>query len=388
MNGKSRYSELGVDVHKAGIDFFKSFVANIFPHAFTNVFKVSEGGRGLVLHVDGAGSKPIIAYLYYKETGDCKWFRGLTQDVVAMNLDDVITVGAKPIAFADYISLNSFKIPRLEVLHELGVGFKEVFDLLSNFNLPILFAGGETADLPDQVRTLDIAGILLAEVELSKAITGDSICAGNIIVGLKSSGRAKYEKVENSGIMCNGLTLARHALLNESYLSKFPEIGEPLSERKYFGRYCLEDYLDELGMTIGEALLSPTRIYAPIIMEVLERCGEGVTGMVHNTGGGLTKILRIGVNLRYIKDNLPPIDPIFKLIQLEGKVNWSEMYEVFNMGIGFEIIVKEEYVDEVVSISEKYGVDAYVIGRVERSSFQSNEVIIKTPEGTFTYRGK
>lgn len=388
MTEKGRYLELGVDVHKTGIDFFKDFVANIFPHAFTNVFKSSCGDRGLVLHVDGAGSKPIIAYIYYKETGVCSWFKGLAQDVVAMNIDDIVTVGAKPIAFADYIAINPFKISRLDLLRELGLGFKDVFKLLSKFNLSMLFAGGETADLPDQIRTLDVVGVVFGEVELPQAVSGDKVDAGDVIVGLKSSGRAKYEKFENSGIMCNGLTLARHVLLDKYYASKYPEICEFSLRQRYYGRFHIDDYVDDLGMTIGEALLSPTRIYAPIIMKILEKCSGYVTGMVHNTGGGLTKILRVGSHLRYVKDDLPPIDPIFKLIQVEGGVDWREMYEVFNMGIGFEVIVKKEFVDDVISISESYGVNAYVIGRVERGDFEFNELLIKSDVGAFIYRGR
>ncbi len=392
MADGSKYLELGVDVRKSGVEFFKRLVEEVYPHAFASIIKDDRFGEGLILHVDGAGSKPVISYLYFRETGDVRWFRGLAQDVVAMNVDDVVTVGAEPILFADYIAINPLNLPRLEVLKELSVGFKEVLNFLStsSCNLSrkfrLLFAGGETADLPDQVRTLDVVGVVFATVDLSKAISGDGVAAGDVIVGLRSGGRAKFEKFENSGIMCNGLTLARHSLLTGEYALRYPEVCEPSSDRKYYGRFRVDDYLDELRMTVGEALLSPTRIYAPIIAEVLEKCGSAVKGLVHNTGGGLTKILRVGLNVRYVKDSLPPPDPIFLLIQREGKVGWREMYEVFNMGVGFEFIVDRECAEDVISICDRFGVDAYIIGRVEKGVAQYNELIIRSDYGDFAYR--
>ncbi len=386
MKSKRKYLELGVDVHKSGVELFKELIGEIYPHAFASIIGDPESNRGFVLHIDGAGSKPIVSYIYYKETGEVKWFKGLVQDIIAMNIDDVITVGAKPKLFADYIALNPLRLPRIEVLREISRGFREVLELLRNNKCPVILAGGETADLPDQLRTIDIVGAVLAEVNLSKAVTGEEISEGDIIIGLSSGGKSKLEKHENSGIMCNGLTLARHALLSKEYYIKYPEIAEPTTKEKYYGRYQIDDYIDELGMTIGEALLSPTRIYAPIIMEIMEKYGHGVKGMVHNTGGGMTKILRLGTGMRYIKDNLPEPNPIFKIIQREGEVDWREMYEVFNMGIGFELIVDKSHIDEIISISEKYDVKAYVIGRIEKSKSQYNELILKSSKGTFFYR--
>ncbi len=392
MSEERKYLKLGVDVHKRGIEFFEELIKPVFPHAFTTIVKDPETSEGIILHVDGAGSKPIVAYIYYKETDRPQWFRGLAQDVIAMNIDDIITVGAKPIAFADYIAVNAFRLPRLKVLNEISLGFKESLNLIINVTsslknrIRITFAGGETADLPDQVRTLDLVGIILARLPLSQAISGDNISEGDVIIGLRSGGRAIYEAKENSGIMCNGITLARHVLLSKEYELKYPEICDPISKERYYGRYKIDDYLDELNMTVGEALLSPTRIYTPIIAEILERYPKSIKGMVHNTGGGLTKILRIGSGLRFIKDNLPFPDPIFCLIQNEGKVNWEEMYEVFNMGIGFEIITNRDFVDDIISICEKYRVEAYVIGKVERGVPGINEVIIKSTNGTFIYQ--
>ncbi|RLE49356.1 MAG: phosphoribosylformylglycinamidine cyclo-ligase [Candidatus Methanomethylicota archaeon] len=384
------YRELGVDAQKRDVKIFEQMLTPLFPKAFTVAFKDPENVKGLILHLDGAGSKPIIPYLCYKETGEIGWFKELAQDVVAMNVDDVMTLGAKPILFADYIAINTFKLPRAEVLQVLSQGFNEVLNLLKNltshlnFKVSPIFAGGETADIPDQVRTLDVVGAVFAKVDLNKAITCEKITEGDVIIGLRSDGKAKFENKHNSGLMCNGITLARHVLLSKEYELKYPEISEP-SKRGYHGKFRLTDYLDEVEMTLAEALSSPTRIYAPIIAEILDKAWGDVKGMVHITGGGLTKILRIGANLRYVKDALPPTPPIFKVIQREGRVSWEEMFSVFNMGVGFEIIATKSVVDEVIDVVEKWGIEAQVIGHVEKSSYSSNELIIKSVYGDFYY---
>lgn len=387
MSKISEYEKLGVDAYKRGVNYLKKLVAEVFPHAFIPLLKDPDRNEYFILHVDGAGSKPIVSYLYYKETGDISFFKGLAQDVIAMNLDDIITVGAEPVAFADYIAINPFRIPKSEVLQELGVGFKEVFDILSSFKSRIrvspLFSGGETADLPDQVRTLDIVGMLYARVT-SKIIKGD-IRDKALVIGLRSSGKAKYEKRENSGIMCNGLTLARHVLLSKYYKEKYPEVCEP-SVEGYKGRYNVDTYVDELGMSVGEALLSPTRIFTPIIAEIIDNYGEYIMGMVHVTGGGLTKFLRLGSRLKYVLNNLPDPDPIFNLIRQEGKISWKEMYEVFNMGIGFGIIINDnKVVEDVISLSEKYNVEARIIGFVEKSEIEKNTLVIRKDDEQYLY---
>ncbi len=390
MNKDEKYFKLGVDVHKTGIEVFQNSIRSEYPYAFTPIIK-DYTGENIILHVDGVGSKPIVAYLYFKETGDHSWFKGLTQDVIAMNIDDVVPVGAYPVAFADYIALNPYRVPKTNVLNELGRGFKETIDLIGESTshlktkVSLLFAGGETADLPDQIRTLDIVGIVYAKI-ISNVVAGDKIEKGDVIIGLRSGGKALYEDRENSGIMCNGLTLARHIMLSKEYKMKYPEISDSLLEREYSGYYKIDSYLDELGMTVGEALLSPTRIYTPIIADILEKFPEKIKGMVHNTGGGLTKILRIGHGLKYIKDTLPPPDPLFRFIQREGRISWREMYEVFNMGIGFEIITTRDSADDIINISEKYGVDAYTIGRVAEKTVKVNEVVIKSENGVYAYK--
>ncbi len=378
----SRYEELGIDVSKTGVEFLKKITDDVFPEAFSPVVKDSlNPAWGIILHTDGAGTKPVVSYLYYKETGEKKFFETLADDVVAMNVDDAACVGGSPVAFSDYVAVNPFKVPKQELLKSLAKGFSRVFSMLRGNGVPILFSGGETADLPDIVRTFDVSGTVMARVEFSKVITGRNILPGDVIVGLRSGGRSVYEEKENSGIMCNGITLARHCLLAREYLDKYPEIG---SEAKgYYGRFKIDSFVDELNMSIGEALLSPTRIYLQTILEVIK--SVEVKAIIHNTGGGLTKCLKIGRNIRYVKDNLPEPDPIFRLIQAESRETLVNMYRSFNMGIGLEIIVEKEFEDTVIDISEKFHVGAQVIGRCEKSA-EGNSLIIISKDGKFEYR--
>jgi len=380
----SKYAEAGVDVKKRGIEAFKATVHNLFPEAFCVVTEDPNlPGYGLVTHVDSAGSKPVQAYLNWKETGDLNWFKGLAQDVLAMNLNDVACVGATPVNFVDYIALNPLKVPRAELLRVLNSGFRESFSILKKHGVRVLFSGGETADLPDQLRTLDISGMVNARVKLGEVVTGGSIKPGNVIIGLRSGGKMKYEEKENSGIMCNGLTLARLCLLNRDYQQKYPEIADP-EGRGYYGRFKFDQYIDELGMTVGEALVSPMRFYAPVVCEALKRCGNAITGLVHNMGGGLTKGLRVGRNIHYVKDNLIQPDPVFLLIQKESGETWKAMFEIYNMGLGFEVIADKEAADEILSISESFELDAKVVGRCQKSDGR-NKVTVKSPQGNFQY---
>jgi len=298
-----------------------------------------------------------------------------------MNVDDAACVGGFPVAFSDYVAVNPFKVPKQELLKSLAKGFSRVFSRLRENSIEVLFSGGETADLPDIVRTFDVSGTVVARVELSKAITGGNISPGDLIVGLRSGGRSTYEERDNSGIMCNGITLARHCLLTKEYLEKYPEIGSG-DVKGYYGRFKIDSFFDELSMTVGEALLSPTRIYLPIILEVLKRVE--VKAIIHNTGGGLTKCLKIGRNIRYVKDNLPEPDPIFRLIQAENCEDPRNMYRSFNMGIGLEIIVKKGDEDSIIDISEKFNVGAQIIGRCEKSP-GGNLLIVVSKYGKFEY---
>ncbi|MEM2878070.1 MAG: AIR synthase related protein [Candidatus Hadarchaeales archaeon] len=381
----SGYAGVGVDVRKRGIEGFRRITNNIFRDAFCPVVRdPSSKSRCTVLHTDGAGSKPVQSYLRWRETGEKGCFEGLAQDVVAMNVDDIICVGAVPVGFVDYIAVNPIVVPKALVLKELCDGFRRCFALLRKYGLSVSFAGGETADLPDQLRTLDVSGTVSGTVRLSEAVTGTRIAPGDLIVGLRSGGRARYEKKENSGIMCNGITLARHCLMLAEYGRKYPEILEPGS-KPYYGRFRHDDRVDRLYMTVGDAILSPTRIFAPAVLEMLRVAGGDITGMVHNTGGGQTKCLRLGRNIRYVKDEPIDPDPIFILIRDEAKLSWREMYEDFNMGTGFEVIVRKKSADRVLDVAERFGIGAKVIGRCEREK-GGNSLVIAGPGGKIVYR--
>ncbi len=369
---------------KPGIENFKEAVENLYPGAFCVVQRDPDDPEtGIVTHTDSAGSKPIQAYLHYRETGDPSWFRGLAQDALAMNVNDLLCVGAHPVTFVDYVAFNTLEIDRLHLLSALAEGFADCLDTLKTEGVDMMFAGGETADLPDLLRTLDVCVTIFGRSKLSEFVTGDGIEPGDVIIGLRSGGTARYEREVNSGIMSNGHTLARTTLMKPEYVEKYPEISHP-SRGRYRGRYSHDDYLDELGMTVGEALLSPTRLYAPIAKAVLDEVGEGVHGMVHNTGGGQTKCIRLGKGVRYVKDELPDPDLIFTLIQREGQVEWREMYQDFNMGMGYEFMVASESTEEVLSICEEYGTGAMVIGRCEKAE-EGNTLDITSEYGRFRY---
>ena len=379
----SRYKELGVDVKKPGIERFKGAIENIHPGAFCVVQRDPRDPKwGHVLHTDSAGSKPIQAYLMYKETGDAGWFKGLAQDALAMNINDVLCVGADPVSFVDYIAYNPLSIDRVAMLGALADGFAECMETLAREGSPVAFAGGETADLPDLLRTLDVCVTLYGRVELNRVISGDAVKPGDVILGLRSGGPCRFEKQHNSGIMSNGHTLARTSLLGEKYLEKYPEISHP-SRGRYTGRFKLDDRTEGLGASVGEALLSPTRLYAPVAAAVLRKVG-GVHGMIHNTGGGQTKCLRVGNGVKYVKDSLPEPDPIFPLIQREARVEWREMYQDFNMGVGFEFILDPGSVEAARSAAEKFGLGVQVIGRCEKGA-EKNTLEIDSRFGKFLY---
>ena len=372
-----------MDVKKKGIEHFKQVVSNLYPDAFCVVQRDPDyPDTGLVVHTDSAGSKPIMAYICYRETDDADWFSGLAQDALAMNINDLVCVGAKPVSFVDYVAFNTLLIKRVDMLRALSEGFGACLKILEDENAPVLFAGGETADLPDLLRTLDVCVTMFGRVPLTKVITGDEIKPGDKIIGVRSGGKIRYETGINSGIMSNGHTLARSCLMKPEYVAKYPEISHPARGR-YTGRYSYDDYVDELGSTVGEALLCPTRLFSPIALKVLEKHGSTVHGMVHNTGGGNTKCLRLGKGIRYVKE-MPPHDPIFDLIQHESSVEWREMYQDFNMGVGFEFIVDPEAAEDILSVIEGYGVDAQVIGRCEASK-SGNKLELKSGKGRFEY---
>jgi len=381
----SKYAKLGVDVEKKGIKHFQSLIENLYPTAFCVISQDPDFPDYVeCMHTDGAGSKPIQSYLHWRETGDADWFKGLTQDVLAMNLDDVACVGvlSSPI-FVDYVAVNPLKLPKQDVLKAFSDGFKECLDVLRKNGTAIRFAGGETADLPDQLRTLDVSGTIHAKAKKDEVITGAEIKEGDIIIGLRSGGKTKYEKEPNSGIMCNFITLARHCLMKKEYGSKYPEVRDPAGE-DYYGRFSFDEFNNELGMTVGEAILSPTRLFTPVIQQILRRFRPYVKGLVHNTGGGQTKCLRLGENIHYVKDQLPNPDPIFRLIQRESGETWRNMYMGGNMGAGLEVVVDSEVAEDVLSIPEGFGLGAQIIGKCEKSR-EGNKLTIQSPFGKFRY---
>jgi len=381
----SKYSRLGVDVEKKGIEIFQSLIDNLYPEAFSVISQDLDFPEYVeCMHTDGAGSKPIQDYLHWKETGEVKWFQGLAQDILAMNIDDVACVGVlgNPV-FVDYIAINPLKLPKKDILKTLNTGFKECFDLLKRYGTPIRFAGGETADLPDQLRTLDISGTIHTRSKKNEIITGKEIKEGDVIVGLRSGGKTKYEKDENSGIMCNFITLARHCLMERDYEKKYPEIRDP-SGKGYYGRFKFDEYDDELNMTVGEAIISPTRLFTPIISKIKTKFQPYIKGIVHNTGGGQIKCLRLGRNVHYIKNTLPDPDPIFHLIQRESKETWKNMYSGGNMGVGIEVIVSSEVAEEILDLTEGYGLEAQIIGKCDKSK-EGNKLTIDSQFGKFQY---
>jgi len=382
----SEYEKLGVDAQKKDIHrIFGDIQDNLYPNAFCVITTDPDFPEyGSVLHTDSAGSKPIQNYIHYKETGDINCFKPLAQDTIAMNLNDIICVGAKPLSFIDYVAINGFKLPKSDLLQILKDGFVECFQTLRKYGVEIQFGGGETADLPDQLRTLDVSGALSGRVKIKNVITGQEIDDNCVIIGLRSGGKTKYETTENSGMMCNGITLARHCLMKKDYEEKFPEIK---GETSYFGKFKTDQYLDALNMTVGEAIMSETRIFAPVVLKILEKYGLHVKGLIHNTGGGQTKCLKLGCNVHYIKDQIFSADPIFPLIQKESKETWRSMFEGYNMGTGFELIVDREVGEEILRIPEIYKLDAAIVGYCKQSK-TGNRVTIHTefaPKGAFDY---
>ncbi len=380
----SRYEELGVDIKKKGIEAFKSVVENLYPDAFCVIQRdPADHDMGLVIHTDSAGSKPIMSYINYKETGDASWFSGLAQDALAMNIHDLVCVGANPVTFVDYVAFNTLLIDRVELLKALSTGFRDCLDVLRKEETPVLFAGGETADLPDLLRTLDVCVTMFGRMPIEKVITGERIRPGDVIIGVRSGGKIRYEKGENSGIMSNGQTLARTCLMTPEYVAKYPEISHPARGR-YTGGFKYDDYVDELGSIVSDALLSPTRLFSPIALKVLENHHGAVHGMVHNTGGGNTKCLRLGKGIHYVKDSMLDPDPIFELIKAEAGVTWEEMYQDFSMGVGFEFIVDPESAEDILSLIEGYGVGASIIGKCLEAQ-ESNTLMIESGKGSYSY---
>jgi phosphoribosylformylglycinamidine cyclo-ligase len=380
----SLYSKRGVSAQKEEVHAAtKHLDKGLYPKAFCKIYKdilCGDENWVNVMHADGAGTKSILAYLYWKETGDLSVWKGIAQDAIVMNLDDLLCVGIYDnLLFSSTIDRNKNLIPA-EVLEAVINGTQEFFDSMKGLGVNITFMGGETADVGDVVRTMAVNGTMTARWPKSKLITNEKIQAGDVIVGLAGFGQGKYETLYNSSIASNGLTSARHDILQKTYGARFHESYDTdLDEQVvYIGPHKLTDEIKdgERSTTIGKLLLSPTRTFAPVMKELLENHFEAIHGLIHCSGGGQTKCLKyVPENVRIVKDNLfePPI--IFKLIQEAGKSDDREMYQVFNMGTRLEIYTNEKDAEKIIGISKKFGVDAQVVGRVEES--ERMELVIK-----------
>lgn len=381
----SLYSKRGVsaqkeEVHKAT----EKLDQGLYPNAFCKLYPDYLGGQEdwiNVMHADGAGTKSILAYLYWKETGDASIWKGIAQDAIAMNLDDLLCVGIYDnILFSSTIDRNKLIIPG-KVLEAVIHGTQEFFDELKGFGVNIKFLGGETADVGDVVRTIAVNGTMTARWPKNKLVTNDKISAGNVIVGLSSFGKANYETAYNSGLGSNGLTSARHDVLNKFYAEHFKETYEPtLSEEVvYIGPHKMTDAVTIEGfglLPVGELLLSPTRTYAPILKKLLEEEFDAINGLIHCSGGGQTKVMKyLPGNMRIVKDNLFDAPPIFDIIRKASGADSREMYQVFNMGHRLEIFTNEKDAERIIAIAASFGVEGKIVGRVEASD--KKELIIK-----------
>ena len=387
---EDRYRLRGVssqkeDVHKA----IKNIDKGLFPKAFCKIVPdhlTSSEDHCLVMHADGAGTKSSLAYAYWKETGDLSVWKGIAQDALIMNIDDLLCVGAiDNIMLSSTIGRNKNRLPA-EVLSAIINGSEELLAELSSFGVTIHSTGGETADVGDLVQTIIVDSTVTARMKRSEVINNANIKPGDVIVGLSSCGKATYEKQYNGGMGSNGLTSARHDVFNKKLKEKYPETFDATvpAELVYSGTKNLTDPSNNTPLDVGKLVLSPTRTYAPIIKKIFETIDRSsIHGMVHCSGGAQTKILHFIDELHVIKDNLFPVPPLFELIQKESGTSWKEMYEVFNMGHRMELYVPAENAEKIIEISTAFDVDAQIIGRVAASSKKA--LTIKTEMGTFEY---
>ncbi|MEA1874295.1 MAG: AIR synthase-related protein [Bacteroidota bacterium] len=388
-NSSNRYQNRGVsatkeDVHQA----IKHMDKGIFPNAFCKILPDILAGDPEycnIMHADGAGTKSALAYMYWKETGDLNVWKGIAQDAIVMNIDDLLCVGATDnILLSSTIGRNKNLIPG-EVIAAIINGTEEILQNLRELDVDIWLTGGETADVGDLVRTVIVDSTVTARMPRKDVIANDKIAPGDVIVGLSSSGLASYENEYNGGMGSNGLTSARHDVFSKYLAKKYPESFDPSLPQNlvYSGSKSLIDSMQLLGLDAGKLVLSPTRTYAPIIKQVLDCFGHRIHGMIHCSGGAQTKVLNFVDKLHIIKDNMFDLPPLFRMIQAESNTDWKEMYQVFNMGHRFEIYLEEAYANEIISIANDFDVDAQIIGRVEASD--KTKLTINSEFGEFIY---
>lgn len=389
MDSDNRYNLRGVSASKEDVhNAIKNIDKGLFPKAFCKVVPDYLGGDSEycnIMHADGAGTKSALAYLYWKETGDLSVWKGIAQDAIVMNLDDLLCVGAVDnILLSSTIGRNKNNIPG-EVITAIISGTEELCAGLRDLGINIWATGGETADVGDLVRTIIVDSTVTCRMKKSAVISADHIKAGNCIIGLSSSGIASYEKEYNGGMGSNGLTSARHDVFAKYLAGKYPESYDPaIPESLVFAGKCrLTDPVIGTDLDAGKLVLSPTRTYAPVIKEVLEKYRDSISGLIHCSGGAQTKVLHFIDNVHVIKDNLFDVPPLFKLIQEQSSTSWLEMYKVFNMGHRFEIYADPKAAAGIIAIAQSFNIDAKIVGHVEL--YDGKKVTIRSEFGTFEY---
>lgn len=385
-----RYRRRGVSADKEDVhNAIKNIDKGIFPNAFCKIVPdmlQDDPDYCNIMHADGAGTKSSLAYIYWCETGDLSVWRGIAQDAIIMNVDDLACVGALDnILYSSTIGRNQKLIPGA-VVQALIKGAEEVLQMLRDHGVNIISTGGETADVGDLVRTVIVDSTVTARMPRKNVISTGQIMAGDVIVGLASFGQATYEKQYNGGMGSNGLTSARHDVFDKYYAEKYPESFDPSlpSDLVYSGRYHLEDPVEGTPLNAGQLVLSPTRTYAPVIRDFIDEFGQHIHGMIHCSGGAQTKILHFIKDLHVVKDNLFDLPPLFRIIQEESGTDWKEMYRVFNMGHRMEIYLPEEYAGTCIDISRSFDIEAQVIGRVEPGR-KDKRLTIESTFGRFEY---
>jgi len=385
----TRYQQRGVsagkeDVHNA----IKNVDKGLFPQAFCKIvpdYLTGSEDHCIIMHADGAGTKSSLAYMYWKKTGDLSVWKGIAQDALIMNVDDLLCVGAtENILLSSTIGRNKNKIPG-EVLSAIINGTEELLADLKKHGVNIISTGGETADVGDLVRTIIVDSTVTARMKRSEVIDNANIKAGNVIVGLASYGQATYESEYNGGMGSNGLTSARHDVFAKELANDFPESFDPEvpNDLVYSGTKKLEDSVEGVEINAGKLVLSPTRTYAPVIKAILDQFRSEIDGMVHCSGGAQTKVLHFISEGHVVKDNMFPTPPLFDLIQKESGTPWQEMYKVFNMGHRMELYVQPEIAEQIIAISKSFNIDAQIVGRVEASA--TKKLTITSEHGTFEY---
>lgn len=384
-----RYNQRGVSASKEDVhNAIKNIDKGIFPKAFCKIIPDILGADPEycnIMHADGAGTKSSLAYMYWKETGDISIWKGIAQDALIMNIDDLLCVGATDnILLSSTIGRNKMLIPG-EVISAIINGTNELCEELAQLGVNIYPTGGETADVGDLVRTIIVDSTVTCRMKRSDVISNDNIQGGDVIVGLASYGQASYEKEYNGGMGSNGLTSARHDVFANYLATKYPESYDSSIPPNlvYSGKMKLTDDINELGIDAGKLVLSPTRTYAPVIKQILDEFRPQIHGMVHCSGGAQTKVLHFVDKVKITKDNMFPVPPLFKLIQEQSATDWKEMYKVFNMGHRMEIYLPQEYAQEIINIARSYNIDAQIVGYVETS--EKTELIINSEFGQFKY---